>query len=172
MENNTINTIHNLIDYQISKFLSTEVELKNTLPKWINEASSLQLKTVLQKYIGFINQHIKAIEDFITEEQIVMVPSSDPIMLAFINQTDECLSYCKNAEIKDACLLASIQGINHYKISIYGTASSFADLLELTKFAAILHEADINEKHIDDRLTQLAKYEINNKAKSPIAMPK
>jgi len=170
MENNTINTIHNLIDYQISKFLSTEVELKKTLPRWINEASSFQLKTVLQKYLGFIDQHINAIEDFITEEQIAMVPSNDPIMLAFISQTDECLSYCKNAEIKDACLLASIQGVNHYKISIYGTASSFADLLELQKFATILHEADINEKHIDDRLTQLAKYEINVKAKSPIAI--
>jgi ferritin-like metal-binding protein YciE len=170
MESNTINTIHNLIDFQISQFLSAEVELKNVLPKWITGANSLQLKTVLQKYIEFINQHIKAIEDFITEEQIAMVPSNDPIMLAFIRQTDECLSYCKNAEIKDACLLASIQGINHYKISIYGTTSTFADLLELRKFATILHEADINEKHIDDRLTQLAKYEINNKAKSPIAI--
>lgn len=170
MENNTINTIHHLIDYQISQLLSAEVELRNNLPRWINEVSSFQLKTVLQKYIGFINQHIKAIEDFITEEQITMVPSNDPIMLAIISQTDECLSYCKNAEIKDACLLASIQGVNHYKISIYGTVSSFADLLELQKFATILHEADINEKHIDDRLTQLAKYEINVKAKSPISI--
>ena len=60
--------------------------------------------------------------------------------------------------------------ISYKKIPIYGTASSFADLLELQKFATILHEADINVKPIDDRLTQLAKYEINVKAKSPIAI--
>lgn len=172
MEKNTINTIHNLIDYEIAKFLSAEVELKNSLTKWVDEASSFQLKTTLQKYIDFVKQHIKAIEDFITEEQISMVSISDPVMLAFTHQTNESLSLCSNADIKDACLLACIQGINHYKISTYGTASAFADLLELGKYAVIFHEAEVNEKHIDDRLSQLAKYEINIKAKSPIALPK
>lgn len=172
MENNTINTIHHLIDYQITKFLSAEVELKNTLLKWVDDAGSFQLKTILQKYIDFVNQHINAIEDFIKEEQITTVRANELVMLAFISQTNECLSYCTNAEIKDACLLACIQGINHYKISIYGTASAFADLLELGKYAAVFREAEVNEKHIDDRLSQLARYEVNIKAKSPIAFPK
>jgi len=172
MEKNTINTVHNLIDYQIAKFLSAEVELKNNLPKWIDDASSFQLKTILQKYVDFVNDHIKVIEEFIDEEQITQVSINDPVMVGFASQTHECLSFCTNPEVKDACLLACIQGINHYKISIYGTASAFADLLELGKYAAIFHEAEVNEKHIDDRLTQLAKYEINIKAKSPISLPK
>lgn len=172
MENNTINTIHNLIDYQITNFLSSEVALKNSLRKWIGEANSMQFKTVLRKYMQTVDQHIKTIGDFINDEQKLSVSVRDPIMEAFISQTDECLSYCTNAEIKDAGLLACIQNINHYKISTYGTATAFADLLELGKYATIFHEAEINEKHIDDRLSQLANYEINIKAKSPISLPK
>jgi hypothetical protein len=32
------------------------------------------------------------------------------------------------------------------------------------------HEAEVNEKQIDDRLSQLAEHEINIKAKAPIAL--
>ena len=37
--------------------------------------------------------------------------------------------------------------------------------------AVIFHEAEINEKQIDDRLSQLAEFEINVKAKAPIVLP-
>lgn len=171
MENNAISTLHNLIDYDISKFLCAEIELKNCLPKWIDQANSFQLKTTLQKYLEFVGQHVSGVENFIADEQMSMVPVSDPVMLAFIADTNECLSYCTNTEVKDACLLARVQRINHYKICTYGTASAFAVLLELEKYSNIFREAEVNEKHIDDRLSQLAAYEINNKAKSPIGLP-
>ena len=48
--NQTITTLHNLLDYDARKFTSAEIQLKNSLPEWINKASSLKLKTVLQKY--------------------------------------------------------------------------------------------------------------------------
>ena len=42
--------------------------------------------------------------------------------------------------------------------------------LGMEKQAAIFHEAEINEKQIDDRLSQLAEYEINMKARTPIVL--
>ncbi|WGQ09837.1 DUF892 family protein [Pedobacter gandavensis] len=168
---NNITTLHHLLDYEISRFISAEVELKSSLGKWTNQAESLQLKSVLLKYHDFIDQHITGIENFIDKEQIGIMAISNPVMLALINDTDECLSFCSNSETKDACLLACVQVINHYKIATYGTASAHAGLLELAVDAGIFHEAEINEKHIDDRLSQLAKYEINMKAKSPISLP-
>jgi ferritin-like metal-binding protein YciE len=44
-------------------------------------------------------------------------------MQAFLEETNEKLGKCT---LRDACLLASLQGINHYKISNYGTATAFA----------------------------------------------
>jgi hypothetical protein len=41
----------------------------------------------------------------------------------------------------------------------------------MENFARLFHEAEVNEKQIDDRLTQLAEHEINIKARTPIVIP-
>lgn len=167
----TIVTLHNLLDYDVSKFTSAEIQLKSSLLEWINKAGSLKLKTVLQKYLDFVNQHVQRMENFFEEENIGSLSLINRVMHAFIEETNEKLSNCTDREVKDACLLACIQAINHFKISTYGTAAAFAKTLEMEKHAAVFHEAEVDEKQIDDRLSQLADYEINIKAKTPIVLP-
>jgi len=168
--NQTISTLHNLLDYDVRKFTNAEVQLKNGLPEWINDAGSLKLKTILQKYLLFVQEHIQKLENFFEEEKITLLSLSNRVMRAFIEDTNEKLACCSDIEIKDACLLASIQAINHYKISTYGTAAAFAKALGMEKQAAVFHGAEVNEKQIDDRLTQLAEFEINSKARTPIVL--
>lgn len=170
-ENNQhITTLHNLLDYDASKFTSAEIQLRNSLPEWINKAGSLMLKTVLQKYLDFVLQHVQKMESFFEQENINALSLNNRIMHAFVEETNEKLSTCTDPEIKDACLLACIQIINHYKISIYGTAAAFANALEMEKHAALFYEAEGNEKQIDSRLSQLAEFEINKKARAPIVL--
>lgn len=169
-KDHTISTLHHLLDYDARKFISAEVQLKKCLPQWIKTANALKLKTVLQKYRDYVEQHLEKLEGFIEEEQINSLFLSDKVMGAFIDEIDEKLSACTDFEISDACLLAGVQVINHYKISIYGTAAAFAKILGMEKQAAAFHEIEVNEKQIDDRLTQLAEYEVNIKAKAPIVL--
>jgi len=166
-----ISTLHNLLDYDVSKFTSAEVHLKQRLPEWINIAGSLKLKTLLQKYQDLVETHILKLEEFTEEEKINSLSVTNRIMQAFLEEANEKMTACTDAEIKDACLLASIQAINHFKISTYGTAAAFANLLDMEKQAAFFHEAEVSEKQIDDRLSQLAEHEINIKARTPIALP-
>lgn len=169
--NSTITTLHNLLDHNAGKFTSGEILIKKVLPEWIKKTRSLQLQQVLRKYLDMVDGHIKKIEVFFAEEQFTSLSLVNPVMQAFIDEANEKLASCSDAEVYDACLLASVQGINHYKISTYGTAAAFAGDLGLDKFAAMFHELEINEKQIDDRLSQLAKYEINKQAEPPIALP-
>jgi ferritin-like metal-binding protein YciE len=168
--NQTISTLHHLLDYDSRKFASAEIQLKNNLPGWIAKAGSLKLKTVLQKYLDFVQHHVQKLEGFFDEEQISSLSINNRVMHAFIEEAEEKMNACTDAEVKDACLLACIQTINHFKISMYGTAAAFANALELEKQAAIFHEAEVTEKQIDDRLSQLAQFEINVKAKAPIVI--
>lgn len=92
------------------------------------------------------------------------------VLRVFIEEAEEKLSNCTDAAIKDACLLACIQAINHFKISTNGTAAAFANALDMEKHAAVFHEAEVNEQHIDDRFSQLAEHEINIKAKAPVLL--
>lgn len=167
----TISTLHNLLDYDARKFTSAEIQLKNSLPGWISKASSVKLKSVLQKYLDMVQQHVQKLEGFFEEEQIVSLSLGNRVMHAYIEEADEKLNTCTDTEVRDACLLACIQAINHFKISAYGTAAAFAKALDMQKQAGIFHEAEVNEKQIDDRLSQLAEFEINVKAKAPIVLP-
>ena len=166
-----IATLRNLLDDDARKFTSAEVQLKNKLPEWITKAGSLKLKTVLQRYLLYVEEHIQKLEVFLDEEHITSLSVTNRVMRAFIEDTEEKLSGCSDVEIKDACLLASIQAINHFKISTYGTAAAFAKVVGTEQQAAVFHEAEVNEKQIDDRLTQLAEHEININARAPIVIP-
>jgi ferritin-like metal-binding protein YciE len=170
-ENNpSIINLHNLLDYEARKFTSAEIQLKKCLPDWINKAGSLKLKAVLQKYLDYVEQHVRNMEGFFEEEQIISLSLTHGIMKAFIEDTEDKLSNCNDVAISDACLLASIQSINHFKISTYGTAAAFANTLDMKNHANVFHEAEVNEKQIDDRLSQLAEFEINIKARAPIEL--
>lgn len=160
-------TLHDLLDFDASKFSVLEVQLKNQLTTWIQVAQSLKLKAILQKYAEITNMHIEKLEVFFKEEKIISLSSKHQIIQAFIKESDEKISLCADNEVRDACLLSCIQEINHYKISCYGTAAAFANALNMNKYAEIFHDAEVNEKQIDDRLTQLAEFEINIRAKSP-----
>jgi ferritin-like metal-binding protein YciE len=167
----TITTLHNLLDHEASKFSSAEMQLNNVLPQWISKASSVKLKTVLQKYRDDIVEHLYNLEEFVNAERLISLSLINRIMSAYIQDTNEKLVLCADAEVTDACLLASVQMINHFKISAYGTSAAFANALGMEAAAIFFHKAEVHEKQIDDRLTQLAEYEINSRAKSPIVLP-
>ena len=169
--NKTIATLHDLLDYNSQKFTAAEIELRNALPFWIQTASSPKLKAVLQKYLEFVQRHIDELSAFFEAEKINSLSIANKIMMAFVEETNEKLNNCADRQVADACLLSCIQGINHFKISIYGTAAAFAKQLEMEKFATAFHVAEVNEKQIDDRLTQLAEHEINISAIAPIILP-
>lgn len=168
--NATIQTLHDLLNFQASKFSAAEVLLKHSLGDWVGKSGSMQLKTVLSKYSDLVQAHVNKLGNFIDEEKISVLDISDRIMKALVEEANEQMSACQDAEVRDACLLACVQGINHFKISIYGTAAAFAKTLDLDKTAALFHEMEVNEKQIDDRLSQLAEHEINGRAKAPFSI--
>jgi ferritin-like metal-binding protein YciE len=169
-DHQAIATLHDLLGYDAKKITDAEIHLKKTLEGYIGNTTNLKLKDVLRKYTAYIDQHIEKLEMFLVKEKIFSFSPVNKVMQAFIADTEEKLSVCLDEGIRDACLLASIQEINHYKISAYGTAAAFARVLHMEDIAAIFHEAEINEKHIDDRLSQLAEHEINVKAKTPVLL--
>ena len=168
--NRVITNLHNLLDYDAGRFSSAEGELKNSLPEWIRIAESLQLKIVLGKYLDFVQENLQRMELFFIEENINAISVNNHVMQAFIKEADEKLKNCSDAAIKDAAILASVQAINHFKISMYGTAAAFANALDMPKHPVVFHEAEVKEKQVDDRLSQLAEHEINAKAKIPIVL--
>jgi ferritin-like metal-binding protein YciE len=160
-------SLRDLFDYNICEFVSSEMQLKNILPKWIAIAYSLKLKNILDEYLSLVELNIKNSKAFINEEKTPFPFIKSKIMQAMVKQTRGKLNQCADIEIKDACLLAAIQSINHFKIFMYGTLESYAVALQMEKSSAIFQKAKANERQIDDHLCLLAETEINVKAKIP-----
>lgn len=168
--NLTITTLYDLYDTEVSRYLHAEIQLKKFLAVWTNSVHSLSLKSILHKYQNFIDEHIYKLNALVDEEKIQSIPLTNKIMTAFLEDAEYKLLLCADPEVKDACLLASIQIINHFKISTYGTGAAFANALENNIQAGLLHEAEENEKEIDRRLTYVAEHEINIRATAPILL--
>lgn len=165
-----INTLTDLLEIKVRNFVVSENELKHQVKQWIEIASSVKLKAILIKYEEFIQLHIGTLETFNKEFNITSVGLINKIMGVLIDDTNYLLSICMDDVVKDATLLSCIQTINHYKISYYGTLAAFAANVDLEKYKNLFFEAEVNERKIDDRLTQLAEYEINLKAKMPFVI--
>ena len=169
MENLTINTLNHLLNEELSTLLGVELKLKEILPKWIDKTHNLLLKNLLRDYLYQINRHADHLKNYSLSETEGIYDLPGKFANNFISEIDQRLQNC-SPEILDAYLLASIQTINHMKISYYGTVAAWSQLLELHENSVMLHDASINEKHYDERLGELARRNINNKARAPFAI--
>lgn len=165
-----ISNLNDLLIYDYSKFTDFEQGLKQVLPGWILQANSLKLKTILHRYLYYAEQHLKHVESLVDGKLVRSQTKNGKTVEKLIEDVNDKLSVCVDPVVKDACLLAAIQAINHYKISMYGTAASFANVLGLKKAAKLFYTAEVSEKQIDKRLSELAEQEVNLRAKIPIAL--
>lgn len=170
-KNTTISTLHQLLDYNTQNFIVGEVHLQKALHGWIEKASAVKLKAIFQKYLEHIEHNVVSFEKFIDAEKLSLISNENIILNVLIEDTENRFELCSDPEIKDASLLASIQLINHFKICSYGTAAAYATTLGMEDAAKLFKMAEINEKQIDDRLSQMAEFEINKKATTPIVLP-
>jgi len=164
----TICTLHDLLIYDTRKILHCEDLLIVTLPDWIEKIKSPRLKVVLDHYLVYLKYHVEGIRKFFERKKLMDFQVQNNMAKAFIDDVNEKLNDCRDAEITDALLLSSIQEINHYKICVYGTIAAFAATLDLDISASEFYTNKKDEKDIDSRLSFLAEQEINPHAKSPI----
>lgn len=166
-----ISCLRELLDEDTSRLFSAELQLKNSISGWVSKDSSVSLKILMQEYLDVIEQHIRLLERFGESEKNLPANRVNRIMKVYIEQADEKLAACASPAVKDACLLAAIQGINHFKISVYGTAAAFAGTIGLQSAGLLFHQAELEEKEMDERLSFLAEHELNRKANVPAAIP-
>lgn len=164
----TLSTLHDLLIHDLRKILDGEDQLILLLPDWRKKIKSARLKLVLEQYVAYLQYHVDGIENFFERKKLMNLRVRNNLVKAFIDEVNDSLNDCSDSEIADALLVSSLQQIIHYKISAYGTISSFAVTLDLDISANEFYSNVKDEKDIDSRLSFLADKEINPLARSPI----
>jgi ferritin-like metal-binding protein YciE len=136
------------------------------LPKMAEAASSPELRSAFQQHLDQTNQQVSRLE------QIFQMLNETPKgrkckgVEGILDEGEDLMDEDAPASVCDAALIASAQKVEHYEISAYGSARTFAHRLGLEDQARLLDQTLQEEGETDKRLTKLAESYINEQAKT------
>ena len=154
---NEIKSFQSLYTLQLRYLLNTETQIVKGLDSMIAHASDTQLKQAFQSHKQETEVQADRLRQLIAE-----VNDGDPddkkdvIVTALIGSAENIVSESEAGPVRDAGLLATAQKIEHYEIASYGTARSWAKLLNLPRHVELLQKSLDEEKHADHLLGTIA----------------
>ena len=158
------NSLNDLFLNQIEDLYDAENRLTTALPKMAEAASSDQLKRAFDEHLVETRGHVSRLETIFGELKTEPKRETCEAMKGLIAEGREMISAKGNPEVKDAALIAAAQRVEHYEISGYGTARTFARRLGLTSAANLLQQTLNEEIEADRKLNTIAESAVNPQA--------
>jgi ferritin-like metal-binding protein YciE len=152
----TITGFHDLYVSELQEARSFEAMLIEALAKMADLASEEQLEQAFREHREATRDHLKTLEVLIERLQADLREHEDRSMEVLISQAERIAELVEPGPLRDAALIASAQRIEHYEIAVYGTLSSYAQLLGHEDDQQILAGILEEEKDTDDLLSDIA----------------
>lgn len=152
-----MNNFTDLLIEQIKDLYSAETQLVKALPKMEKYATATDLKAAFHRHLEETQIHVRRLEE------ICRMLDCDPKgekcygIQGLIKESEHMIKNTNGGspDVKDAGLIAAAQRVEHYEISGYGTARSFAQRLGEDEVAELLQETLEEESQTDKKLTQI-----------------
>jgi ferritin-like metal-binding protein YciE len=160
----SVNSLHELYVEQLRDLYDAENQLVKALPKFAEASSSDELREGFEEHLGQTKEHLQRLEQIF--ETLGERPKGAKCkgMEGLLKEGSEALAEDMQESVKDAAIIAAAQRVEHYEISGYGTARTFANLLGEDQAVSLLQKTLDEEKETDAKLNQLAE-NINVEAK-------
>ncbi|MBZ8131755.1 ferritin-like domain-containing protein [Afifella sp. IM 167] len=160
----SIENLKDLYLHTLKDIYFAENQIQKALPKMASKAKSAELKKLFEAHLdetkGQIT-HLKEVFKILGEKA---EGEECPAIEGIIEETEELIGEIKDADTRDAGMIAAAQAVEHYEIARYGTLLAWGELLGLdeagTHLRAILEE----EKAANAKLTNLGENKLNKKA--------
>jgi len=151
-----IHSLGELLVHELKDLYDAEHQLTKALPKMAKAATSSELKSAFESHLNQTMQHIERLKQVFASMDVKAARETCEAMQGLVKEGSEVLEEAMNAAIRDAALIAAAQRIEHYEIAGYGTARTFAYLLENSEAANLLQQTLDEEEQTDKKLTQIA----------------
>lgn len=156
--------LKDLLIEELQDAYSSETQILEALPAMAEAASSPQLKQAFQTHLQETDGQVKRLE------QIFQILQADPAgntceaTQGLIEEAEEIMAQGLSPEVLDVALIMAAQKVEHYEIASYGSLRTLAETCGMTDVAKLLDETLSEEKATDEKLTQLAEGEVNQRA--------
>lgn len=145
-----------LID-ELHDLLSSEEQIVEALPDMVSASESADLKEAFESHLKETRGQVRRLEKIF---KLLKVEKKEKFCKGTKGLIEECKEVLKDfktkSPIRDAALISKAQRIEHYEISAYGTARTFASELDLDEVADLLKETLDEEANADKKLTKIA----------------
>ena len=159
-----LTNLTDVLIYVLKGMYDGERKLQRSMPKFLERISSPMLRDELNRYHENSEKKLNKLERAFEYLDLKPGGRQNTIMGDLLEEIKNLLMHAPNDEVRDAILIGSIQNINHYKISGYGTAHAFCEELRKREVEEILQEILDMEWETDQTLTRLAVDVINERA--------
>ena len=140
-----------------------EKRLTKALPRMAKAAENEDLRAAFTSHLRETERHVQRLEQvFRSIGEPVRGKKCDGLM-GIIEEGKSAMEELEGP-VLDAALITGAQRAEHYEIAAYGTLAYFAEMLGNDKAKALLGQTLDEEKAADEKLTDIAKSEVNRKA--------
>jgi ferritin-like metal-binding protein YciE len=165
MADKKLKNLDDLFVDTLKDLYDAENQIVKALPKMIEQAKSNELKQGFKDHLEVTKHQIERIDQIFKQMGMPVKGKHCAGMDGLIKEGEEVLKEEMDPQVKDAALIAAAQKIEHYEISGYGTARTYAQALGHQEFARMLDTTANEEGQTDKKLTMLAETQINARAK-------
>jgi len=143
----------------------TENELMKALPKMAKAATDVDLKNAFTMHLEETRVQKERLESALTMLGHTGTFSGESAAIdGLIKDAEWCIANVKDAEARDASLIAAAQYVEHYEMAGYGSAVAWAEEMAHTEVEELLQETLDEEGATNEKLTLLAEGGINDEA--------
>ena len=151
-----VQSLRELYVHQLRTMLSAERQITEALPKMIDKATDQELKQAFESHLKETEGHVQRLEQILTETVDETDDIKCKVLDTMVDETESIVGDIDDNSVRDACLIASGQRVEHFEMASYGTLRNWAQILGESGHVQILNQTLQEEEHADQRLTQIS----------------
>jgi len=159
-----IQTLEDLLTDELKDLYSAENQIVKALPKMAKTTQSRELRSAFEEHLRQTENHVRRLEQACNDLNISPKGKKCVGMEGVIEEGKEIMTNGSDPSTLEAGLIGAAQKVEHYEIAAYGTAAAHARQLGFNSVAQLLDQTLEEEKMTDEKLTKIAKNEINVQA--------
>jgi len=160
----SLRSLEDAFVHELQDMLSAEQQIMKALPKMARKANSPQLRQAFEEHLKQTEDQASRIKKVFESLGRSSKAEKCEGMSGIIKEGDSMLKKSAEPEVMDAELIAAAQKVEHYEIAAYGTICEWAEQLGLDDAHDLLGRNLAEEKQTDQKLTALAKKQVNTEA--------
>jgi ferritin-like metal-binding protein YciE len=159
-----IANLEDLFNHTLEDIYFAENKILKALPKMTKASDSAALAKAFDGHLEETKEHVTRLESVFKMMGRQPKATECPAIKGILEEGEELMRDIKDADTRDAAMIAAAQAVEHYEITRYGTLVSWAKLLGLKDVVPILEKTLKEEHGADVKLTKLAESRLNKEA--------